>query len=129
MTDPQTSQAGGTSSTLVIPDELKAKFPELIELILVSESMNDSERQYWMNILPVMTPDQVQNLTDILQNERKQLSAIDEKYATIVSSARATDEIAAERRVKADERKQQEESAKEHEDKATEDILSQIESH
>lgn len=129
MADAQTSQAGSTAQTLTISDELRAKFPELIELILHSESMNDAERQYWVNILAVMTPDQIQNLTDILQNERKQLSAIDEKYSAVISTARETDEIAAERRAKADQRKQQEESAKEHEDKTTDTILSQIEQH
>ena len=44
--------------------------------------MNDEERQYWINILPIMTPDQVKNLFDILDNERKQLAAIDAKYQT-----------------------------------------------
>src|SRR3989339_1897774 len=68
-------------SGLIIPDDIRQKFPELIELILGSESMNDEERQYWINILPVMTPDQIASLKDILETERRQLSAIDQKYA------------------------------------------------
>ncbi|MCH7605479.1 hypothetical protein IID24_05850 [Patescibacteria group bacterium] len=67
-------------STITVPEELKKKFPDLIALILGSESMNDEERQYWINILPVMTEDQQKNLNQILQNEKDQLSAIDEKY-------------------------------------------------
>ena len=58
------------SASLVIPDETKKKFPDLIKLILASESMNDEERQYWVNILPVMTPDQISSLRDILETER-----------------------------------------------------------
>lgn len=67
-------------SSVTIPEELKKKFPEIIELILGSESMNDEERQYWINILSVMTPEQVENLRQILQNEKDQLAAIDDKY-------------------------------------------------
>ena len=66
---------------LVIPDDIKQKHPELIELILKSESMNDEERQYWINILPIMTEDQIENLRGILVNEKEQLAAIDTKYS------------------------------------------------
>ena len=68
-------------SGLIIPDDIRQKYPELIELILQSESMNDEERQYWINILPIMTPDQIENLRGILQNEKEQLAAIDKKYS------------------------------------------------
>ena len=66
---------------LVIPAETQQKFGQLIALIKGSESMNDEERQYWINILPIMTPEQVKNLQEILENERNQLQAIDAKYA------------------------------------------------
>src|SRR3989338_6940309 len=78
MTDPP--QTTGSSS-VTIPDDVRAKFSELIDLIIASESMNDEERQYWINILPIMTPEQIQDLRGILDNERKQLQAIDQKYA------------------------------------------------
>jgi hypothetical protein len=70
-----------SKSTLLIPPETQQKFPELIELVIGSESMNDEERQYWINILPVMTPDQLSSLKDILHTEKQQLAAIDQKYA------------------------------------------------
>ena len=69
------SQSGATG--LKIPDDVRSKFPELIDLIVASESMNDEERQYWINILPIMTPEQTEDLRGILDNERKQLEAID----------------------------------------------------
>ncbi|MBT3293028.1 hypothetical protein HN512_01350 [Candidatus Peregrinibacteria bacterium] len=69
------------SSRLVIPAGTNDKFEKILSLIKDSQSMNDEERQYWINILPVMTPDQLKNLIEILENERDQLNAIDKKYA------------------------------------------------
>lgn len=74
------------SSAVTVPLELQKQFPELIALLLGSESMNDEERQYWINILPVMTPDQRGNLQKILQNEKEQLAAIDAKYAKEIAA-------------------------------------------
>jgi hypothetical protein len=78
---PASSQGQGQAQDLVIPDDIKEKYPEIITLITASESMNDEERQYWINILPIMTPDQIENLHGILVNEREQLAAIDHKYS------------------------------------------------
>jgi len=57
---------------LNVPEEVQKKFPELVELIKGSESMNHEERQYWVDVLLIMTPDQIQNLRSILENEKKQ---------------------------------------------------------
>ena len=81
-TDPAAgTPPGGKPAGLVISDEIRKKYPDLIDLIIGSESMNDEERQYWINILPIMTPEQIQNLREILTNEKRQLQAIDEKYS------------------------------------------------
>jgi hypothetical protein len=77
MSDPQSTPP---ATGMTVPADTQAKFGELIALIKASESMNDEERQYWINLLPVMTPEQVANLNEILINERTQLAAIDEKY-------------------------------------------------
>lgn len=68
-----------------IPEDVKAKHGELVEMIMSTESMNNEERQYWIDLLPVMTPEQVQNLYDILDNERKKLAEIDSFYSKKVS--------------------------------------------
>lgn len=73
-----TIQKGTTTFTIL--DEVQTKYPRLIELILVTESMDDSERQYWFDILPSMNTDQVQRLTDILETERKKLDELEKKY-------------------------------------------------
>ncbi|TXG76056.1 hypothetical protein E6Q11_05395 [Candidatus Dojkabacteria bacterium] len=73
-----TLQKGNTTFTLL--DEVQTKYPRLIELVLATESMDDSERQYWFDILPSMNVDQVQRLTDILETERKKLDELEKKY-------------------------------------------------
>lgn len=63
-----------------IPETVRNKYPDLIPLILETESMNDDERQYWFQILPIMTEEQVSKLREILVNEKSQLSQIDREY-------------------------------------------------
>lgn len=66
--------------TFVILDEIEQKYPELIKLILATESMDDAERQYWFDILPSMNDDQVKRLYDILETERQKLDELEQKY-------------------------------------------------
>lgn len=79
-----TIQKGTTTFTLL--DEVQTKYPRLIELVLATESMDDSERQYWFDILPSMNTDQVQRLTDILETERKKLDELEKKYQTEIET-------------------------------------------
>ena len=76
----QTTGEGGQSEGLSIPEEVKKKFPELIELIIGSQSMNHEERQYWIDVLPIMTKDQIGNLRGILDNEKKQIEEANKEY-------------------------------------------------
>lgn len=125
------TDSNGSPADLVIPEELKKQFPDIIELIIHSESMNTEERQYWINILPIMTPEQVQNLRDILQNERKQLDEIDRKYSKALSSekeAELTEHTEEEMRHKREERRAQEQKNEETEQEQTDAILDKIES-
>lgn len=118
----------GTSS-IVIPPEVQAQFADIIGLIVASESMNAEERQYWVNILPVMTPDQVQNLRDILLNEKNQLAAIDQKYSQDVDKIGQQQQIQQtddERRRRASERQAAEQAGQASDGQAAEDLLNQI---
>lgn len=63
-----------------IPETVRKQYPDLIPLILSTESMNDDERQYWFQILPIMTDEQVTKLREILTNEKKQLEKLDTNY-------------------------------------------------
>lgn len=63
-----------------ISETVRKQYPDLIPLILQTESMSDDERQYWFQILPIMTDDQVTKLREILSNEKNQLAALDKDY-------------------------------------------------
>ena len=63
-----------------VPSLVKEKFPDLVQLIKETESMNDQERDYWFQILPIMTEDQIKKFRDILVNEKTQLSRLDKEY-------------------------------------------------
>ncbi|MBU0766380.1 hypothetical protein KKF55_01160 [Patescibacteria group bacterium] len=120
-----------SSTNLVIPDETKKKFPDIIKLIVSSESMNDEERQYWINILPVMTPDQLSSLKDILDTEKKQLAAIDKKYAKeieTIGTKKLVEKTETERRKRRLGRREKETESQTQDTEVADDLLKQIES-
>ncbi len=68
-----------------IPQENLDRFsrlhPDLLLLIMNTESMDDDERVEWLKIqAPKMTDAQVGRLHQILRNERDRLDALEEKY-------------------------------------------------
>jgi hypothetical protein len=63
-----------------LPAMVKEKFPDLMQLIKETESMNDDERNYWFQILPIMTEEQIGKFRDILINEKTQLKRLDGEY-------------------------------------------------
>jgi hypothetical protein len=122
----------GKNASVTIPPELQKQFPELIDLILKSESMDDEERQYWINILSVMTPEQRENLRGILQSECDQLAAIDAKYQKEVCKLTSEEAIARmgqKRKESRSKREKTEMSAATEEAKVEEDILRKIQEH
>ncbi|MBP9773456.1 MAG: hypothetical protein KBD00_02365 [Candidatus Peribacteraceae bacterium] len=123
------AQQSGAGS-VKIPADAQTKFGPLVQLILESESMNNEERQYWMNILPVMTPEQIQNLEEILTNEKNQLAAIDAKYTGSSSAETApqkkVEDIAAERKNKREQRVKAEREHQDNEVLTEESILKNI---
>lgn len=63
-----------------VSDEMQAQYNELVKLILETESMDDDEKQYWFDIMPSMTDDQIDRLFNILDTEKKKLDALEDKY-------------------------------------------------
>ena len=49
-----------------VSDEMQAQYNELVKLIIETESMDDDEKQYWFDIMPSMTDDQIDRLFNIL---------------------------------------------------------------
>jgi hypothetical protein len=80
------AQIQKNDKTFQISDELQAKYPELINLIIATESMDDDERQYWFDIMPSMTDPQIDRLFDILETERKKLQELEVKYQKEIKS-------------------------------------------
>jgi hypothetical protein len=129
--DAQTPPAGsGSSSSVFVPLTLRQQFPDVIEMILQSESMNDEERQYWIDILPVMNVEQIEQLKTILSQEREQLAAIDAKYGKeIVDGAKqekSVEEIAELRKRQSQERSDKEQEAETVESATEEEILKKV---
>ena len=69
-----------SASIFHIPQVVKDKYPKLVKLILGTESMDNEEREYWFQILPIMTADQVKKFTEILVSEKEQLAKLDAEY-------------------------------------------------
>lgn len=115
--------------TIVVPEETRAKFPHLVELVLGSESMNCEERSYWINILPAMTPDQLQNLKEILENEKRQLQSIDRKYDRLEKDEeeKLLRKIAQKRKERQSKRTQTESREESRDEEVAEALLSEIE--
>lgn len=63
-----------------ILDEIQAQYWELIKLVLNTESMDNNEKQYWFDILPSMTDEQIDRLFEILETERRKLEDLEVKY-------------------------------------------------
>ncbi len=113
----------------IVPALVRQKFPDLIKLIYETESMNFEEREYWLQIMPIMTEDQIVKFRDILVNEKEQLAKLDTEYKQEVGKVNKTPvkEISeAEMKGKLQEIKQAETKSKEEEKTKEEDILKQI---
>lgn len=75
------------TTVLTVPPEVAEKFGDLVDLIRESGSMEDDERQYWVDVLPIMSNDQVENLRSILENEKKQLNDAAQTYSNGMEKA------------------------------------------
>lgn len=74
------ASTGATGTDFKIPQVVLDKYPALVELIKKTESMTDEEREYWFQILPIMTEEQVNRLKGILEEEATQLAKLDDQY-------------------------------------------------
>lgn len=64
----------------IVPNLVREKFADLVKLIYETESMNTEEREYWMQIMPIMTEDQIVKFREILVNEKNELAKLDKEY-------------------------------------------------
>lgn len=69
---------GGVSFT--VDDEIKFKYPDLIKLILESESIDNDGKQHWLDTLIVMTPEQTDQLFSILSTEKREIQKLNSQF-------------------------------------------------
>lgn len=112
----------------IIPALVREKFPDLVKLIYETESMNEEEREYWMQILPIMTEDQIVKFRGILVNERDQLTKLDQEYeqemTRINKPVAELDEVKMKEKIQ--EIKQAESVSEEQEAKQEEELLKKL---
>lgn len=64
-----------------ITDQFLTTMSDLIVLVLRSKSMDSfEEKQSWFTLLPMMNPEQIDKLRDILTREKQKLDEIEQKY-------------------------------------------------
>lgn len=69
--------------TYNIPDDFVFNHPDVVELILWSNSLfTHKEKQEWFDLYLQMTGNQIDDLKDILVKENESFKKIDEKYWT-----------------------------------------------
>lgn len=116
--------------TFYIPDEIQSQYPDLVKLILNTESMDDDEKQYWFDILPSMTDEQVDKLYNILETERKKLEELELKYQKEIKTLNEKHLIEwQEFQMKQNKKKIEEEKAKDKDkddDESADNILNQL---
>ncbi len=112
-----------------VPESIREKHRELIELIVVTKSMDDEERQYWFHIMPIMTVEQIEKLRNILLTEQQKLAELNKEYSKRVLElneqyvVKLQEQETTRKRV---ELQQAEAEIKQAEEKAAEDLLDQL---
>ena len=110
----------------IISDDTLVQYKELVDLILATESMDDDERQYWFDIMPSMTDEQVDRLYNILDTEKKKLETLEAKYQDEIKNLNEKHLIEwQEFQMKDSSKKIKEEEAKDKKEDA-EDVLSML---
>lgn len=71
--------------TFYVDVEFSSKYPELHTMIFNTASMSKEERQYWFDVMHIMTGEQIDRLFDILETERIKLEKLEENYNKEIS--------------------------------------------
>ena len=74
------TNTGKTIQDFDVPEIMLQRHPDIVEMILGSQSMDDQERQYWFSLYESMEGEHIERLRDILTKERERRSAIGAKY-------------------------------------------------
>lgn len=67
-----------------VDDNFLASFKELVDLILVSSSIKENQKQFWFDIVISMPETELDKLFDVLTREKKEIERIHANYKTAV---------------------------------------------
>lgn len=114
--------------TFYISTDIQADYPELIKLVLNTESMDDEERQYWFDIMPSMNDSQIDRLFNILETERKKLEELESKYQNEIKSLNEKHLIEWQEHQMKDSKKKIKEEESKDKDEDPDDVLKMLNS-
>jgi len=77
-----------------IDRKIQNKYPELIQLMLNTESMNENDRQLWFNQLPSMSQGRIDDLYHILADEKKKLEPINKEIKALKAEKKRRADLA-----------------------------------
>jgi hypothetical protein len=112
-----------------IPKKVIEKYAHIVNLVIETQSMNDDERQYWFQILPIMSNEQVEKFQSILITEKEQLAKLDREYEEELEKLNQKHLLEwkeYESREKRKKRKEQEEKEQVEEEAHEEELLNKL---
>jgi len=107
--------------------EIVLKFPDIMKLLYETPSLALKEKIYWLQLMPLMSEDQVVKLRSILETEKQKLLALNKQYEEDIANISLTPKMTPEEAAKRTKLlRQQEEVHQEKEKGKEEDLLSQL---
>ena len=114
----------------IVPQLVRNKFTDLVKLIYETESMESDERDYWMQIMPIMGEEQNVKFRGLLVNEKDQLNKLDAEYTqemSRINNKRVSEISEAEMKAKKLELERAENAAEDAEKAQEEELLKKLE--
>lgn len=65
----------------LITKEVATAYPDILQLLFITPSLNFEEKKYWIQLLPLMTEEHVERLRAILVTEKQKLDAIEQQFS------------------------------------------------
>lgn len=112
-----------------IPQVVLEKYPELVEMLKKSGSIDDEEKKYWFGALETMDDDQVESLRGILEDEKVEIEEAEGKEAEVVEAvlSNAEKEVFDKKsKEERERRKKQEQKSREEEADKQDELLSML---
>lgn len=64
----------------LVTQEVASKYPDILQMLFATTSLNFEEKRYWVQLLPLMTEEHIERLRTILVTEQQKLQSIEEEF-------------------------------------------------